>query len=647
MPDPSVEKVLDRVTNMEKANAPLFERMDNDWDLYNLKEFIPMAGEGIRREDAYTSNRPKIVADKLVGSIAAAKLIVRVEVDANNEAQRDANNDFERLAIGMLKKADKRRETAGGTRVQTELGFRAITSGGYVAARALLLKDEDGNTVVDVTPVIPRHLLIQMGVNGPIWAAIVTLRTRYSIRDEYPKFRFEGEDDLDDDANRNEKVIDYYWRDGKRFMNAVIVNRQFAKRPADTFAVSFPIVARAVGAHSGTPGLRSLSEDTPGMHVAPGVETFAESIFAPLRANNRFKNRLMSYRMTMAAKSVRQIQVVESSGGTRELSEAVDEDATEINLDIDNNEKVYPLEVRELTRDVDALSGFVSLEDADGSLPEQAFGRLPAPISGNALRILGSSVAERLEPFIRPVESCLEGIIEALAGQFETGRYKEIQVSGKTRDRLGFNRPVKPADIKGHDSVIVQLEPDLPTDRQEQWITANLAVQPGADGIPLASHITAREDILKLQDADLENERIFAQKARTSSEKMVLMMQLVAATRQGDTGTVEFLQKELQRIITDEAMQEVAKRLAFMQLIGQSPLGAAAQGMGGGEAGSNGSSPDGSGGGMFAGIRPEAQGLTGVAPGSVEPSPEAGANTTAPRSAEQRANDMGITLARR
>lgn len=646
MPDPTIQQIEERVHNEEQAVEPIFKRMDGDWDLYNLAKFRPPQGDGIKLEDAYTSNRPKIVADKLSGAIAGAKQIIRVELDADNKDERETNNNYERFGIGVMKKANRLRVSAGGVPIITELGFRVITQGRYAAARALLKKDAQGETLPDVTVIHPRHLVIQMGSTEPIWAGIVTMRSRANVRDEYPDFKFDDEEKGEDDNQMTEKVIDYYWKQDGSYWNAVVIAGKWAKRKTDTFATQFPIIARAVGPHSGTSGISSLSQHADGTSTVPGIETFGESIFAPLRANNDFTNRLMSYKMAMAGKRVKNFMKIFSSDGTKELEAEIDEDATSASFSVDNQEDMVPLEIQDLGRDVDSLAQFTVNEAADGSLPEQSFGRLPAPISGNALAILGASVGERLEPFIRPVESCVEGIIEALAGQFETGRFKPMKLSGRMRSREPFSRPIEPADIEGHDDLSVELVPDLPTDRNETWLTAQVAATPGANGEPLASPLTIREDILQMQDADLEQERILASAARMSSPKIMLMTRMVAASRAGDEATVFFLQRELQRIMTREEFEEVAQQIAFMQLLAQSGIDAATSGFGEGAAtsvngaanGANGTSPN-----AFRGIRPEFAALTGFAPGSVNPAEEAGSNTTGPR--ETRFNAAGLTAA--
>ena len=402
--------------------------MDADWLLYNLDPFKPRRGEGISDVDAFTSNRPKVFADKLVGAIAGAKQIIHVQVDAENQEERDRNNDYERFGIGVLDLCDDYLVSSGRVPLRTELGSNVIILGGYAAARALLRKDDDKSTIVDVTPIDPRHLLIEFGPREPIWAAIVTLRSRDAIREEYPKFEFADKEP--EDGDQMERVIDYYWKDKGRYMNAVIVAEKWAMQPKDTRAKKFPIIARAVGGHSIRPGINTLAEHANGTSHIPGIETFAESAFAPIRNLIDTKNRLMSYHMALTGKGVRQIMKVYSRGGDKELDPDY-EDSAAINLDVDNDEEIKPLEIAELTRDADKALAEINIEEEDGSLPGQSYGRLPGELSGNALRILGASASERLEPFIRPVESCIEGIIEALASQYETGYYKALKMSGR------------------------------------------------------------------------------------------------------------------------------------------------------------------------------------------------------------------------
>ena len=647
MPAESIESIIDRIRDREQATLALRARMDEDYLLYRGDPYIPPAGEGMMREDAYTSPRPKIVADKLIGAIAAAEMVVRVHNDAENEEGRDVNNNYERLGIGMLRHIDRMLYDSGKQPLRFQLGFYGIVRGGYVAARALLKKDIDGETYEDVLPIDPRHLMIEFGHREPIWAAVVTVRSRKQVRDEYPDFKFESEDE--NDRERQEKVIDYYYIEGKgkskRYMNCVIIDRRYAKKPSNTFAARFPIVARAVGAN---PGVHSYSLGDQHMPVGGyAVEDFGESIFAPIRNIIKFTNRLRTYRMALTRSAVKGVYKVYSQGGEKEIEGGIDEATKEIALDSSSGEDVKPLEIIQLTRDTDTLEAAANIDLGDATLPEQSFGRLDQPVSGIALRILGSSIGERLEPYIRPVESCVEGIVETLAAQYETGRYKPLKVHGKTYDSQDFNRPIEPKDIEGHGEINVTLEPDLPEDRLEKWQIAALAHTPGANGQPVVSDQTIWDRILNLQDGNLERTRIHASMARTSPPTMLLMTQLEAAWKSQDVGAIQFLQTEIRRLEEQKEMEDVARRIAFMSLLMQNPVGAAAGGMGGAPArgGGGGQNPNGSQPNP-AGLDPQIAPMSGTVFGNSTGPVNANGNP-GPRSTEDRLTDIGLRYSRR
>ena len=197
-----IEKIIERIRQRTESMQPLWDRMDKDYGRWRGDPFIPLAGDGIAKEDAYTSNEARTLADKLVAIVGSAPSIIRIESDSET-VQNDVDQDTERLAIGLLRLADDNLAEAATTLLQQTLTFFAVVEGGWAAARALLLKMEDGSTRVDVTPIDPRHLVFQMGGNGPIWAAIISLKTRAMIEDEWDfKFERSHNTSADDDADQ-------------------------------------------------------------------------------------------------------------------------------------------------------------------------------------------------------------------------------------------------------------------------------------------------------------------------------------------------------------------------------------------------------------------------------------------------------------
>jgi hypothetical protein len=212
-----IQKILERVDRKEQVFLKRTEIMDSEyeWGWKNIP-FKPLPTEGIAQKDAVTTNGPHIQARKVSNGVAFAERIIRVEDDADNQEFRDQNNAYERLCIGMLENADRRLQNGGmGATVQGELAWYSVVRGAWVSARALLIKDDKGNTIEDVKPIDPRNLVYEQGQGEPLWAAIVTQRSKQDIRDSYPKFKFDSEDpvrDIDDDNDENVRVVDYYWK---------------------------------------------------------------------------------------------------------------------------------------------------------------------------------------------------------------------------------------------------------------------------------------------------------------------------------------------------------------------------------------------------------------------------------------------------
>lgn len=649
-----IQKIQEKVDRKEQSFEKRTAVMDAEYDWgWKNTAFVPDPMEGIQQKDVVTTNFPKITARKVSNGVGYAEKIIRVEDDADNLKFRDANNAYERLAVGMLGNADKRLQHGGmNATIQGELAWYAVVRGAWIAARAVLIKGEDGETIEDVEPIDPRNLVYEPGKGGPIWAAIVTERSRDKIRDEYPKFKFSGEDNEhgDDDSDQMSRVVDYYYSERdkkgkKRFMNCVIVDNQYARKPTDTFSINFPIPIRLIGNNPGVMNY-SLKESREGSRDIAGIEDVGDSIFAALRHTTPQVNRLASMRMGLTAKAYQGTMIISSRDGTKELDQDGFKSGTELGMSTDNNEKIELLPVSQLTADTAQLEGELRLYESNAGLSEPALGRTGTPVSGAALQILSQADNEVVSPYLKAVESLLEGIIDNLGKQYETGRYKTIHVRGKTHTDQPFNRDISPDDIKGHNVLSLELRQTQPQDDFALWQAAQVASQVDpASGQALVSKEYAATKIARVQDYDLEKRRMAGQKARMSSEKMVLLTQWEAAKLSGDEAAMEFLETDIQRILETEEMEDMARQFAFKQSMEQAPLPTAAggvEGISGGPGPSQGGVP-GIGGGQpppnnaTVSADPRLLAQSGTPGVSVEPSPDAGYNTTAPRNTAEAA----------
>ena len=638
----AIERILNKVDRKEQVFEKRTAFMDSDyeWGWKNIP-FVPMPTEGITIKDAITTNFAKVLARKVSNGVGYAERIIRVLDDADNEEFRDKNNAYERWCVGVLEMADERLQSGGmNSTVQGENAWNAVVRGGWIGTRAVLIKDAQGETIPDIVPVDPRNLVYEKGRGEPLWAAIITQRAKQDIRDEYPRFRFGIENNVqhhDDDDDELARVIDYYWtEDGKR-MNCVIIDGQYAKKPTDTFAVNFPIVIRLIGNNPGVMNY-SLKDTIDGTREIPGIEDVGDSIFAALRHVIPQVNRLASYRMALTARAVQGTLIVKSRDGTKELDQDAFSSGAELGLSTDNDEDIGLLPISQLTSDAGQLEGELRLDESNAGLSDPALGRLTSPVSGAALQILSQADNEVVAPFLKAVESMLAGVLDNLGRQYETGRYKDIEVRGKTHTDQPFNKVIAPDDIKGHNLLSVELRQTQPQDDFALWQAAQVASQVDpSTGTALVSKQYAATKIAKVQDYDLEKRRMSGARIRASSAKYELLTQWHAARLSGEPEEViQLLEMDIQREIEREAMEEAAMQYQFEQAVNANPMAAAA--------GMNGAAQPGGGAGVqdmanpaTVSADPRLLAQAGTMGVSAAPSPDAGYNTTAPRNTAEAA----------
>jgi len=180
------------------------------------------------------------------------------------------------------------------------------------------------------------------------------------------------------------------------------------------------------------------------------------------------------------------------------------------------------------------------------------------------------------------------------------------------------------------------------------WQMAAFAATAGIDGEPLAGSQYIRENIIKMQDPDLERERIYASMAIKMDPMVLLATQIGAAVKEGEMEIAQTLAIQLKRMQRKQEMEDMAMEMAFAAQFGQAPVATAAQGMGAiGPAGN----PGGGGGGTpqspTANMSPEVAPLSGTMFGQPNASPEAGINGLTPRPGaqgpeQQQLNALGL-----
>ena len=537
------EEITALVDNHYDQTEPLRSRMDDDHKLYRLEEFD--AGEGYQ---SYTSNEPQVYADKLISWMTTAELIIRIPYGNSEREQRENNDSKEKFLAGLLKAADERLINRFQPTVRQQMAW-FITLRGWYAGRALLVKDDEGETYVDIQPWDPMHTYWGEGKKGIAWACYKTIKTPTEIKAIWGvDLKGEGDESDDDDGI---DVYDFYDSED----NIVCTDNRILKKRTKHGADRPPVFLGPVGA---TPLVQSIT-DTGNNDT---IEDYGESCYKSSRDLFDKHNFMMSVMLELTARSRRQGLKVKSRDGTKTLEEDPFKEGSEIALG--QGEDVEPLGLLEMARESGAFMGMVSGEMQRGGLPHSIYGQLEFQLSGFAINTLRQGVETVLVPRLTALERAYKTIFELMCDQYISGAFKSIEVSGQDQNRMYFSEEISSATIKNAGDVEVSLVGQLPQDEMSKMSMAQIARE---GPTPLLSDVFIRDNILGLQSADQMDDSIKVQMSESMLPEAGLWTMLQAALRSGREDLAQFYQGELMKLFQMKRMEQ----LQMMQ--GMAPQG--------------------------------------------------------------------------
>ena len=536
------EEITALVDNHYDLTEPMRTRMDDDHKLYRLDEFD--AGEGYQ---SYTSNEPQVYADKLISWMTSAEMVIRIPY-GNSEREMRANNDSkEKFLIGILKAADERLMNRLQPTVRQQLAWY-ITIRGWYAGRALLVKDDEGETYVDIQPFDPMHTYWGEGNNGLTWACYKSKKTPAEIDAAYGI-------QITEDSEDNEPidVYDFYDRED----NIVVTDEEVLKSRTTHGHNGVPVFIGPVGAN---PMIQAIS-DTGNNDT---IEDYGESCFKSSRDIFGKHNFMMSVMLELTARSRRQGLKVKSRDGTKTLEEDPFKEGSEIALG--QGEDVEPLGLLEMAKESGAFMGIVSGEMQRGGLPHSVYGELEFQLSGFAINTLRQGVETILVPRLNALERAYMRITKMLSDQYITGSFNTVEVSGQDRNRMYFSEEISTDTIKNAGDPEVEFIGQLPQDDMTRMSMAQMARE---GPTPLLSDTFIRDHVLGLQSADQMEDAINTQMAETVLPEAQLWTLLQSSIRQGREDLAQFYQGELQKVFMMKVMEQ--RQMMMGQMPGQPP----------------------------------------------------------------------------
>jgi len=527
------EEIIDLVEQHDYDTDALRQRFTSDYRLYRLEEFD--AGEGY---ESYTSNEPMTYADKVVSFLTDAELIVRIPYNNGDEEQRNANDAKERFILGSMRAADERLQRRLQPTLRQQFAWY-VTLRGWYAGRVLLVKDNDGNTHVDVTPFDPLHTFWGIGENGLEWACYRIRKTRAEIKAQYGV-------DIDREPNSlynqdmGVQVYDYYDNE----INTVISeDGRVLKRPTMHGAPRCPVFVGCVGS---SPWIQD--EDISEWREA--IADYGESVFKSTRNVYEKHNSTLSTLLEMTARTRKQGLKVMSRDGTKTLEEDPYKAGSEIALA--QGEDVQPLGLMETGRDLSVFMQMVSGELQRGSLPHSVFGELQFQLSGFALNTLRQSIASVINPRLEALEAVYKNICMLLVDEYLTNKFEAVSLTGRAMNRMYFSETIGPDIVRRAGDTEISIITQLPQDDMTKYAMAQTARE---GPTPLLPDMYIRDQILGLQDAESIDDAINAQMAERMLPEATLMTLMKGAEDQGRMDLAQIYLGELLFLMRQKMFQ--------------------------------------------------------------------------------------------
>ena len=617
---PTPEQIIEIVNRMERERSALHERMDKDFDRYNL-----VAYQGETDEDGsptldgnkkFTSNDPRTALNLALHLLGTAPALIRVRKPKAKKPQRELDNRKELFAIGILEAANTRRSDLAMPALQDALAAQCLLRG-RCAQRVLLVKEpvEDRSselapeirrqieqitgpmgprtrTYVDIQDWDPRNTYWTMGKHALAWACHKMMKTAAEIDAEYGK-------DLEPEmvfksTEETHAVYDYF---DETHNLVVMEGGRILKSRTPHGMGKVPVDVHLVGP---LPTFQALGQDYD-VH-------YGESFYQSDREMYDQQNFILSVLAELSKRSIQQGLLIYSADGRLTLESDPRVSGAETHLRT-GQEDVKPLPPMEMVKESGAFMGVIAAMIQRGTFPASVFGDLAFQLSGFAIKQLRQGVEAPISPSLRTLAVALKSILNMVAAAYEGGSFDTMTLSGRMQDvdHSDFEEEIPPEAIGQGGIIEIELVPQMPQDDASKMALAQMA---SAGPVPILDHRFIREHILQLQDVEQVERAVQEQLARTGSPSALAFSNMLAAAEQGDKELAQLWMMEFQIQMMQRMIQ-----MSQVRALGQ-PGG---MGMGGGSPGA----------GMGGGGRPPGV-PAGVAPAGVlgmpppTPTPQAG-----------------------
>lgn len=460
---------MDKKTIEEKESefGELHARMDGDKDLCYGKAFKMLTADGqeMPRVRNVTLPDAKMFARKTISVITAANQQVVVESEDLKDKETTLVEEFTEDAYLEADNRLAKRGIVGMFPYQVEKSCAR----GHLAARCLV-RVEKKQLVMDILPLDARYFIYELGVDGFIWVAYKTTRSKARIKQEYGK-----------DINTDKETIwDVWEKDG----NTIFIGEEVVTKPNPYKYI--PFVWQMVPA-----GYMFGDSDNAG-HEGESIFELSRDVFPQM-------NITATVLQTLNVKAIKPDYQYESEQGTKAKKPEKPPygEGTVVPVDKEMGYKLFPIaDIHAATRLFYAMFEG-RLQRA--TMAATDLGNLTFPLSGQAIRDLSQKddlVLPRLQALAMFYQQLSRMIIK---------QYQQWGLKAELGEE-GHRRTYNPKDLNGEYTIKYRYFSTSPMEKLANYSVANAA------GV-LISDETKRRDILKLEDPDGEATKVRAELA--------------------------------------------------------------------------------------------------------------------------------------
>lgn len=459
-------------------------RWQDDFNYYRLKPYN--AGKGYF---SYTSNAPRVLADKVISMLCDSKLLIRVPEDLLTDEQAKTANNVERFLYGSFNLNDEKfLYLPDMPPLRHQMAWYAVVRGSF-AIWVYVHKKKNGKTMPNIAVWDMYNVAFGTNEDGTEWAAYSYKIPRSLAEREYgiksPNALVDAIDFVD--TEKYGTIVDDKWIDGS---------------PTPHNCGYCPVFILRAGA---TPPVWQKNYQYAGAHVG-------ESVFSANRELFPIINKTLSDLMTMVRRGVKVPMGYWSASGDKQIEEDIFQVEKAASVPFQTGDEFKPLLPQTMPADTTPLLNILTGELQRGGLPHTAFGELGFRLSGFAINQLQTALGTVVIPFAQCLERAYTIGGLSLVEQYTKKGFAPIEVRGRTSRNQAFGYPIadkiKPSDIKGNWRPEITLEPVFPKDDAQRYQLARLARE---GEIPLLADETIRSELLGVQDADLEAQKIAGQ----------------------------------------------------------------------------------------------------------------------------------------